>query len=308
MKKILLVLMVLTLSSCNKEPKKTNTTVKQVALTKGNLQLPNYEALSFLNQPLGEPKKGDWLSSHNENGQSFDQYFKNGKLVSPLQNKNTIYIQPIGSFTPWEKQIIDWNTAYIQLFFGLKTIQLKPISEQSIPKDKQRVHLGTNQLHAGYIVHSLLPKKMPKDGIVIMALTAKDLYPDPKWNFVFGLASYQKRTGVSSIFRYSNEELNEKNYHLCLQRIIKTSTHEISHMFSVAHCINAVCLMNGVNHLEEADSRPNALCSECLSKLSWNLNFDNVLRFNKLIGFMKEHHLNTDALVLGNQLNALQKK
>ncbi|NJM80724.1 MAG: hypothetical protein HC854_15960 [Flavobacterium sp.] len=93
-----------------------------------------------------------------------------------------------------------------------------------------------------------------------------------------------------------------------MQRIIKTSTHEISHMFSVAHCIHAVCLMNGVNNLEEADSRPNALCSECLTKLSWNLNFHNVSRYNKLIDFMKEHHLDNDALVLGNQLDALQKK
>lgn len=308
MKKALLVLMLVTLCNCKKEPKKTNTVVKEVALAKGNLKLSNYEALSILDKPLPEPKPGDWLSSHDENGQSFDQYLKNEKLISPLKSKNTIYIQPIGSFTIWEKKIIDWNTTYIQLFFGLKTIQLKPISDKSIPKDKQRIHLGSNQLHAGYIVHNLLPKKMPKDGIVIMALTAKDLYPDPKWNFVFGLASYHKRTGVSSIFRYSNDDLNENNYSLCLQRIIKTSTHEISHMFSVAHCINAVCLMNGVNNLEEADSRPNALCSECLSKLSWNLNFDNVSRFNELIAFMQKHHLDEDALVLGNQLKSVQKK
>lgn len=307
MKSFWFVLIVLTLSSCVKEPKKRNTVVKQLELKKGSLQLPNFEALSILDKPLSEPKPGDWLSSHDENGQSFDQYFKNKNLVSPLQNKNTIYIQPIGSFTSWEKRIIDWNTEYIQLFFGLKTVQLKPISEKNIPKDKQRIHLGNEQIDASYIINNLLPKRIPKDGIVIMALTAKDLYPKPEWNFVFGLASYQKRTGVSSIFRYSDESLNEKNYHLCLQRIIKTSTHEISHMFSVAHCINAVCLMNGVNNREEADSRPNVLCSECLTKLSWNLNFDNVVRFNRLIIFMNEHHLDNDALVLGNQLNVLKK-
>ena len=141
-----------------------------------------------------------------------------------------------------------------------------------------------------------------------MAVTATDLYPKPEWNFVFGLANYKKRTGITSINRYSNTILDKHNYHLCLQRLIKTSTHEIGHMFAMNHCINAVCLMNGVNNLEEADSRPNALCSECLSKLSWNLNFNNVSRFNKLIGFMKEHRLEKDALVLGNQLNVLQKK
>ncbi|NJM80723.1 MAG: hypothetical protein HC854_15955 [Flavobacterium sp.] len=221
MKKFLVLLVVLSLYNCKNKPKNTTTTVKKVALAKGNLQLPNYEALSLLDKPLDEPKPGDWLSSHDENGQSFEQYFKNEKLVSPLQHKNTIYIQPIGTFTPWEKKIIDWNTQYIQLFFGLKTIQLKTISEKNIPKNKQRIHYGNEQLHAGYIVHSLLSKKMPNDGIVIMALTAKDLYPDPKWNFVFGLASYQKRTGVSSIFRYSNGDLDEKNYHYVCNVLLK---------------------------------------------------------------------------------------
>lgn len=300
--------MVLTLFCCKEKPKNVGNVTKQVALPKGTLKLPNYEALSLLNEPLPDIKSGDWLSAHDENGQSFDQYMKNDKLVSPLANKNTIYIQPIGTFTPLEKKIIKWNTEYIQLFFGLKTVQLKPISEKTIPKDKQRIHFGNEQLDAGYIIKILLPKKMPKDGIVIMAVTTKDLYPNPKWNFVFGLASYQKRTAVSSIFRYSDETLSERNYATCLQRIIKTSTHEISHMFSVAHCINAICLMNGSNNLEEADSRPNALCSECLSKLSWNLNFDNVSRFKKLIDFMKKHHLDSDALVLGDQFNVIEEE
>lgn len=302
MKKLLILLLTLLLFACKEETKTVNNNSDAtISLAKGSLKLPNYDELSLLNTPLAEPKPGDWLSSHDENGQSFDQYMNNDKLVSPMENRKTIYIQPIGTFTPWEKKIIDWNTEYIQLFFGLKTVQLKPISEKSIPKDKQRIHLGNEQLDASYIINKLLPKKMPKDGIVIMALTAKDLYPNPKWNFVFGLASYQKRTGVSSIFRYSDGSLNEKNYPICLQRIIKTSSHEISHMFTAAHCINAVCLMNGVNGIREADSRPNALCSECLSKLSWNLNFDNVKRFDKLIAFMQEHNLKNDLAVISKQ-------
>ncbi|NHN24377.1 Zn-dependent protease [Flavobacterium jejuense] len=301
MKRLLFVLMIFTLFFCKEEPQRNKKKEHKVKSTKVDFKLPNYLELALLDDPLPDIKPGDWLSTHDENGQSFDQYFKNEKLVSPLQNKNIIYIQPIGSFTVWEKKIIDWNTKYIQLFFGLKTVQLKPISEKNIPKTKKRIHFGNEQLDATYIIHSLLPKKMPKDGIVIMALTAKDLYPHPKWNYVFGLASYQRRTGVSSIFRYSNENLNEKNYSLCLKRIIRTSTHEISHMFSVSHCISAVCLMNGANNLEEADSRPNSLCSECLTKLSWNLNFDNLERMDSLIHFMNEHHLEDDAIILGKQ-------
>ncbi len=295
------------LFSCKEESKQTKTIVNKPKLTKDDFKLPNYEELTLLNEPLPDPKPGDWLSEHDENGQSFDQYFKNKNLVSPSKKINIIYIQPIGTFTDWEKKIIDWNTTYIQLFFGLKTVQLDPITEESIPNDKQRMHNGNEQLHAGYIIHSLLPKKKPKDGIVIMALTAKDLYPDPKWNFVFGLASYEKQTGVSSIFRYSDEKLNKENYHICLRRIIKTSTHEISHMFSVLHCIEAICLMNGVNNLKEGDSRPNALCSVCLSKLSWNLNFNDLERMDNLIDFMNEHHLEEDAAILSKQRAIIAK-
>lgn len=247
------------------------------------------------------------MSQHDENGQSFQQYCKKNTLIFPSKNNNIIYIQPIGSFTMMEKKIIDWNTTYIELFFGLKTIQLPALSEEKIPENKKKFHYGIQQLDAGYIINSVLPKNIPEDGIVIMALTAKDLYPDSQWNYLFGLASYQKRTGVSSIYRYSEGTLNEHNYQQCLKRIIKTSTHEISHMFSLAHCIHAVCLMNGANNLREADSHPNSLCSECLTKLSWNLNFKNVNRLNRLITFMNVHHLKDDAIILSEQKAIIQK-
>lgn len=290
----------LILFSCNEKAKETETIIKHIKLEKGDLKLPNYELLTDLNIKLEQPKPGEWLYNNHEKEQSYSDYIKSNP-VSPFKDINIIYIQPIGTFTPWEQKIINWNTEYIELFFNLKTVQLPSISENSIPKTQQRFHNGNNQLNASYIINSILPKKTPKDGIVIMGITAKDLYPRPSWNFVFGLASYKKRTGVSSIFRYSDGSIDETNYSKCLMRIIKTSVHEISHMFTIKHCTYAICLMNGSNNLRESDSRPNALCTECLSKLSWNLNFDNVARLNKLISFMEKHHLNEDASILSKQ-------
>lgn len=306
MKRFLVILTVIMVLSC-KEEMKQQENIQNFVSKKKDFKLPNDKELKLLDTPLPEIKSGDWLSQHDEKGQNFNDYYKNKKLVAPSKKRNVIYIQPIGSFTTMEKKIIDWNTTYIALFFGLKTIQLPTISEKKIPKNKKRTHYGIQQLHAGYIINSILPNTIPEDGIVIMALTAKDLYPDPQWNFVFGLASYEKRTGVSSMYRYSDASLNDKNYSQCLQRIIKTSTHEISHMFSMAHCIHAVCLMNGSNNLQESDSRPNALCSECLTKLSWNLNFNTVERLDKLIAFMNRHHLEKDATILRQQRDVLKK-
>lgn len=300
MKPLFTLLLFALLFSSTEKTKKAETIAKHIKLEKGDLKLPNYEALLDLNLVLEAPKPGEWLYDHYEKGQSYGDYIKSNP-VAPFEDIKTIYIQPIGEFTDWEQKVINWNTEYIELFFNLKTIQLPPISEKSIPKSKQRIYYGNEQLDATYIINTMLPKKKPKDGIVIMGLTAKDLYPKPSWNFVFGLASYKKRTGVSSIARYSEEELNETNYSKCLMRLIKTSTHEISHMFTIKHCTYAICLMNGSNNLNESDSRPNGLCSECLSKLSWNLNFDNVSRLNKLIAFMETHHLSDDASFLSKQ-------
>ena len=44
-------------------------------------------------------------------------------------------------------------------------------------------------------------------------------------------------------------------------------THEIGHLFGIYHCIHFECIMNGSNHLDEADGRPFHLCPICLHKL-----------------------------------------
>lgn len=295
MKSIISLLALLLIFSCKNDEKPRDK----------KINIPNYEKLALLDVPLGEIKDGDWLQQHDELGQTFSQYLKK-KPVTVSEDRNVIYLQPIGEFTQEQQKVMDLNSDYISLFFDLKTIVLEPIHENEIPKENKRIRFETEQLDASYIIDEVLKDKMPNDGIAMMSLTAKDLYPRPDWNFVFGMASYSKRVGVTSIFRFSDTELTSQNYSQCLNRLIKTSTHEIGHMFTIAHCTHASCLMNGSNHMVELDSRPNALCSVCLAKLSWNLNFDNVVRLEKLISFCKKHKLDSDALVLQKQLEAIK--
>ena len=42
---------------------------------------------------------------------------------------------------------------------------------------------------------------------------------------------------------------------------------EVTHLFGVKHCIYARCVMNGSNHIEEAESRPFVVCPVCLRKV-----------------------------------------
>ncbi len=295
MKKSILFLIIIIFSSCKNDEIKRDK----------KINIPNYQKLALLDVPLGEPNDGDWLKQHSESGQTFEQYLAK-KPITVSKDRKVIYLLPIGEFTQEQQKVMDLNSEYIALFFGLKTIVLEPILEDEIPKENKRIQFETEQLDASYIIDDVLIDKLPNDGIAMMALTAKDLYPRPDWNFVFGMASYSKRVGVTSIFRFSETELTEQNYSQCLNRLVKTSTHEIGHMFTIAHCTHASCLMNGSNHLVELDSRPNALCSVCLAKLSWNIQFDNVSRLKKLISFCKMHQLDSDVLILQKQLEAIE--
>jgi archaemetzincin len=266
------------------KPRNANKTEALASITK----------LKSLDKAIPPPKGGDWLAEHLETGQTFEEYMHRVP-VAPNDSQNYIYLQPIGSFTDWQNKIVQYTAQYVESFFQLKTIVLNPISDTIIPKSSRRMRTeGFEQLHTLFILDSILLKNMPKNAIVSMGITAKDLYPEDSWNFVFGQAYTERRVGVSSIFRYSDVPIDSTNYNICLERIIKTSAHEIGHMFSCLHCINALCVMNGSNNMEEADAAPNLLCSDCLKKLSWNLHFKNRKRFVALRDFYEKHHLERD--------------
>ena len=82
--------------------------------------------------------------------------------------------------------------------------------------------------------------------------------------------------------------------------------HEATHCFGVRHCVYASCIMNGSNHLEEAESRPFSACPVDLRKLQLTLDqaklggkgsppTDLVARETALVGWFEEHGLHEDA-------------
>lgn len=300
MKKYFLILLnLILLFSCNQEKAKHIPNAQQLAFC---------DSLRKIDIQLPEPIYGDWLYEHKENGQTYNEYI-NYNPVSPYGNKQIIYLLPIGDFSTIQYRIIDYTAEYLKIYFNLEVKILKTISDDIIPdKDRRMREDSSEQLRSTYILDKVLKKRIPSDAIVLMAITSKDLYPKDSWNFVFGQASIKERVGVSSIFRYSKDVLDSTNYFICLERLIKTSSHEIGHMFSLLHCINAVCVMNGSNGLYESDIKPNNLCSVCLKKLYWNLNFDIIDRYKKLHLYFTKHHLTKDADLIQSQLNLLQTK
>ncbi len=290
----LIVFIAALLAGCKQEEKKKRIYTPDPAI----------DALAANDIKLGEPSPGDWLDVHVETGQSFDRYIKSNP-VTPSETRNKIYLQPLGRFSVDESNLVKATADYLQLFFNLETRVLPVLSDSIVPPSARRIN-GQEQLKTGFIM-DYLQQHIPDDGIVIMAITPLDLYPSSDFNFVFGQARTKNRVGVSSFNRFISGPLESPYYELCLSRLIKTSSHEIGHMFTCMHCIHAACLMNGTNSLSETDSRPSRLCSECLRKLHWNLHFNIEGRLKSMQAYFTTHNLFSELAMVNQDLAILQK-
>lgn len=259
-----------------------------------------FENIASNDVKLGEPLMGDWLASHKEKGQTFEEYQKSKHIV-PSKDSNIIYVRPIGNFNVLQKRQIELLQEYLATYFQLKVKTLDPISNDVVPQSARRMlYEGHEQFLAGYLLDSVLKKEKPVNSIALMGLTEVDLFPKPEWNYVFGLASYRDKVGVSSIYRLQDGELTQENFNLCLSRLLKISSHEIGHMFGIHHCINADCVMNGTNSMEETDRNSIRLCSVCQQKLHSCIKYNNKKRLAEL-----ERYFNRNNLIDG--YNAMKK-
>lgn len=86
------------------------------------------------------------------------------------------------------------------------------------------------------------------------------------------MGDLEERVAVSSLWRFG--EFRGEGLNLALLRTVKTAIHEVAHAFSMAHCVEYACCLNGSNNQEEGDLQPLELCPSCLEKLAWNIGFD----------------------------------
>ncbi|MNF70987.1 Peptidase family M54 [compost metagenome] len=301
MKKLLLLFLVV-LCSCQSD-KKENLTPKSQSNPEEILPLqPYFTDIKINDVKLGEPVFGEWLYSHKEKGQSFKQFIKTPHVV-PSKEENIIYLKPIGKFDSVQLKQIELVRQYLQIFFQLETKVLENVSNDIIPDNARRIgDVGQEQFLAGYILNNVLKEEKPHKGIALMAITEKDLYPKPEWNYVFGLASYRDKIAVSSIHRMQQEA----DFNLCLDRLLKICSHEIGHMFGLHHCINANCVMNGTNSMPETDTHSIRLCSLCQRKLNSGFKYDNKKRLIELEKYFKENNLAEGTELMKKDLKSIQ--
>lgn len=241
-------------------------------------------------QPMPAPGPSDWLANHLEAGQTFEQ-FQQSRPDRPDARRKKVYLQPLGDFGESNAPSLDQLQRFTSAFFMMDVRVLAPLGlVQAQIISRRNAWSGQTQLLTSDILN-LLRRRLPEDAFALVGITMIDLYPDPSWNFVFGQASLRDRVGVYSFARYDPRFYGEAPpadwRKLMLRRSSKVLAHETGHLFGIQHCIWYRCLMNGSNHLGEADARPLHLCPVDLRKLEWSIGFDVVERYRRLRDF---HH------------------
>ncbi|WP_264501953.1 archaemetzincin [Luteolibacter flavescens] len=240
-------------------------------------------------EPKKEPSGLDWLGSHEEPGQTFEQYISSRPNL-PGSVRRKLYVLPVGKFEKGIAPDLEKLKEYTAAYYHPMVVEMLPVVEDAeVPaKVRENVLTGKKQWLSTDILR-WLPKKLPADAYAMIAVTMTDLYPDEAWNFVFGQASFKDRVGVFSFARYhpswDDEASGEGTGKLVLGRAAKVLTHEMGHMFGIRHCIYYECNMNGANHLAEADAAPMHLCPMCLRKMYHAVRFDPAERYDTLSTF-----------------------
>jgi archaemetzincin len=253
--------------------------------------------------PMGKPEAYDWLGSHTEPGQTFDEYLDSDP-TKPTKERQKIYVLPLGTFTPQHKEIIATTAGYLAAFYDMKveTMPNKALPEKLEKKDtRYNEFLRTRQVRTGFIMDSILKPMLPKDAAALIAFTNEDVFPDDTMSYVFGQASLENRVGVWSLKRL---EIKADRATFML-RTLKIAVHETGHMFSMRHCTKYECVMSGTNHIAETDRRPVDACPECTAKVCWLSDVDIVARYKKLAEFCRNNSLLKEAREFERKIKAV---
>lgn len=285
MKPAVILFLSLLLTACGTPAEKVANKAAAPALdTRSAKLVKTKESLAQFFKPM-TVREGDWLDSHPEDGETFEEYVKS-KPTLPTPERKTIYIQPIGKFTVLQRQVIKLTASYMEAFFNLPVVLRDEQALGSVAPDMTRTQYPNNrQIRTSYFLDDILPRMLPADAAALICLASNDLYPSDNWNYVFGQASLEKRVGVWSLWRLEKENGKLAGKDLLTARVLKIAMHETGHMFSMRHCKKYECLMSGTNHLGETDRYPLDTCPECTAKIAWAMKYPLPDRYKRLADF-----------------------
>lgn len=199
-------------------------------------------------------KRGDWLSEHNERGQTMRQFSRKSTAARPHGVYHTIALVPYGDFRDVGPEL-ECLAAVAGAFFGCRCEVFPAVPVTAVSAGARTGDEGQRQLLATEILEHLQKLKLSRHVFVRVAVTLVDLYPRESWNFVFGLARCIDGCGVFSFARYDPEERffatgssrrDAAGEALLFRRSAKVLLHEVGHLFGFSHCPYFSCKLQDV--------------------------------------------------------------
>jgi archaemetzincin len=198
-------------------------------------------------------------------------------------DRRSIVIQPLGERIADRAALLEQVRAWGGIYFGVE-VKVQP----AIPVPKGAWNEARRQYDGDRLLTDL-ENRMPGKALAFVGLCEEDLWSGDL-NFVFGVATLRRRTGVYSLARYGGGGDGK-----FLLRTLKVFSHETGHILGIEHCVRWECVMNGSNSLEETDRAPLFPCPECHEKLRWNTGFDGRKRWEGLAAFLDGAGLSGEA-------------
>jgi archaemetzincin len=286
--RIIVVIHIVMLSSCNTEFEPRYPIPKDAAIAYNKIQ----DSLVILHSELAPPQDGDWLIDHPETGQTFKEYI-HGSPLGQTEKRNKLYLAILSEMDSNQLSIALKAQEYLSIFYSCETELIRlEVDYEKIPEKYYRFNEKEEiQVLTDFFLKKLLVDNLPKDAFAMIGCTTYDIFPDPQWNFVFGQASLNNRVGVWSMRRLGNPTEYPDMADKAILRNLKIASHETGHMLSMKHCIYYDCIMNGSAHIYETDNKPVYLCPVCIGKMNYNRHFALQERFKKLETFWTENEL-----------------
>lgn len=105
------------------------------------------------------------------------------------------------------------------------------------------------------------------DAIKVLAITDVDLYY-PGLNYIFGFADNYRNISIVSASRFKKDCAEEQLRNRIIERVVKTSIHELGHIYGLAHCHNSKCVMFFSYNLFDTDYKGKDFCIKCCRNLN----------------------------------------